>query len=506
MINQKFKDNWLKIINFNSKVNIVEDPGSLKEIVRIPLTPVKINAYLLYHLFELLYPRYINDQHNILDIIISDFDIENKVLAMYLYKTKKAGIHESIENLPKDLIRIKEEELLDIAEVFNKIQSTLLEKKGIKISSIRIFKRRGIDLINRLSENLEKVTFYDFLLNFFDLNQKIFEQELFFIYPESNMISFIKKNLQILNGIRLSTIFKHLNDMILPFNTSIIIDSKEIKLLLQLQKRLSHNKNSEIEFKIDMLEYLENKNPNKLMDFVSSEVNSETIFCISEEDILSILSDLFNLEVPFKKDEFKLILQKVLFGFRNFETRWDLIPKPKIYYTLVRFLIRLIGININFRKLSHWIIPELIFNLMDTYLGLNSKILFLLTNATDSKNILAMLFKIENSSIVEIIPLNIKVNQENSLKDLRLNYSTDFGYISSIIKIDRTLLQQFLNMISFKFYKLSFFGIIKLLKLFKNEKYFQIYPEIPPYKMIKKKSTYSLLKALLSILIDKHEF
>jgi len=117
-----------------------------------------------------------------------------------------------------------------------------------------------------------------------------------------------------------------------------------------------------------------------------------------------------------------------------------------------------------------------------------------------------MLFKIENSSIVEIEPLNIKLNQENSLKDLRLNYSTNFGYISSIIKIDSTLVQQLLNMISFKFHKLSFFSLIKLLKLFKNEKYFQIYPEIPPYKMIKKKSTYSLMKTLLSILIDKHEF
>ena len=49
---------------------MAEEPAHLKELVRIPLTPMEIDAYLLYYLFELLYLRYVNVQQNILDIMV----------------------------------------------------------------------------------------------------------------------------------------------------------------------------------------------------------------------------------------------------------------------------------------------------------------------------------------------------------------------------------------------------------------------------------------------------
>ncbi|HUW90888.1 MAG TPA: hypothetical protein VMV43_10305, partial [Candidatus Nanopelagicaceae bacterium] len=86
MFNEDFRKNWLNILKFNSKVSIVENPSKLDEKVRIPLTPIQIDAFLLYNLFAVLYPRFINKQQNILDIIVSDFDIDNIVFGVYLYK------------------------------------------------------------------------------------------------------------------------------------------------------------------------------------------------------------------------------------------------------------------------------------------------------------------------------------------------------------------------------------------------------------------------------------
>ncbi|MCK4779797.1 MAG: hypothetical protein KAT57_06405, partial [Candidatus Lokiarchaeota archaeon] len=72
MINKEFKNNWLKILNFNENREILEEPEKTKDYVRIPLSPIKLNANILFHFFELLYPRFINDQQNILDIVISE--------------------------------------------------------------------------------------------------------------------------------------------------------------------------------------------------------------------------------------------------------------------------------------------------------------------------------------------------------------------------------------------------------------------------------------------------
>ncbi|GAH10959.1 unnamed protein product, partial [marine sediment metagenome] len=79
MFNEDLEKNRLKILNFNSKVSIVENPEKLDEKVRIPLTPIQIDAFLLYNLYTVLYPRFISEQQNNLDIVVSDFDIDNIV-------------------------------------------------------------------------------------------------------------------------------------------------------------------------------------------------------------------------------------------------------------------------------------------------------------------------------------------------------------------------------------------------------------------------------------------
>ena len=180
-MNKKFAENWLKILEFNNNVEILEDSNLMAQKVRIPLTPIEIKTNLLYYLFELLYPKFINDQQNILDIIISNDG--NEVLKVILYKTKVVGIHETLQNLPNNIIdfQLKHVKSLDeFDEQFNRIQTTLISKTGVRISSVRIFKEGAIDIINNYCQNIEKVSFFEFLNKFFDSFQELFEKRLFY--------------------------------------------------------------------------------------------------------------------------------------------------------------------------------------------------------------------------------------------------------------------------------------------------------------------------------------
>ena len=156
-MNKKFTENWLKILEFNSNVELLEDSNLKAEKVRIPLTPIEIKTDLLYYLFKLLYPKFINDQQNILDIIISNDG--NEVLKVILYKTKVVGIHETIQTLPTNIIdfQLKYVKTLDeFDEQINRIQTGLISKTGIRISSVRLFKEGAIDILKKYSQNIEK--------------------------------------------------------------------------------------------------------------------------------------------------------------------------------------------------------------------------------------------------------------------------------------------------------------------------------------------------------------
>ncbi|MHA1391662.1 MAG: hypothetical protein ACTSQT_05410, partial [Promethearchaeota archaeon] len=254
MFNEDLRENWLNILNFNSKVSIVENPGSLDEKVKIPLTPIEINAFLLYNLYEVLYPRFISEQQNNLDIIVSDFDIDNIVFGVYLYKTNKPGVHETVEILPNDLIVVKQENLGDINKLFNKFQSSILKNHGVKINSIRIIKKRGLDLINSHSGKISNSTHSDMLRSFLDLLQTSLDGNLISMHPEPYILKFLRNNMSLLEGIRLSSIFAFIEDLIPSFNVLVAMASNQLSFGINLKKIASSKINSDVEVKIYPIE------------------------------------------------------------------------------------------------------------------------------------------------------------------------------------------------------------------------------------------------------------
>jgi hypothetical protein len=525
-MNKTFKDNWMKILKFNENREILKDPEKVKEYLRIPLSPISINANLLYQLFELLYPRFINDQQNILDIIISDENKKNKIQRLYLYKTKTAGIHETVESLPSNIVRIKTVEDEDLDDIFDKLQKAIIKEKNIRISLIRLFRKEAIELINKHCEGIEKISIYEFLVRFIDLVQKIIYQDLILIYPEPIVIKFLRNLFSLLDKIQLKTIFRIIEKVCPEFNLSFLIDGNAGQVIIHIQKQLSKfgKSNLKLDFLTpDTLEIdLNNSDIKNNLKLIQNKLETENVYYLYQKDIISFISECFELAIPLKKEKIGFLIQKALFGYRSFENHWYMIPRPKIYNTLIRFSIRLFGFNLNLKKISHWAIPNLIFNYIDFYIGLNSRILFIFTDQekikrgktsqgrifkTSCNHIILLEF--EESTLQCIKPINkeeLFSSSHDSIASIKEKITEKFGYTSAIVFFDKILLQRLIDYFILNHSNFTIWHRFKTLKMLKNEKYFRVYPEFPFYKLIKKKRTTALIKLLLPILIDKHEF
>lgn len=511
------------MLTFNSKIESEEEPEIIDTKIRIPLTPIEVNPFILYHLFEVLYPKFINDHNNILDLVISDDG--RKVKGLYFYETKKAGIHESVEKLPHDIIRFHRHDLDDINKFYRRTLDGMIKKKNIKVSSIRIFKEKAIEAINQYCIDVEETPFNRLIVDGFDLIQSLLEQDSFIIHPEPTLIRYLKELISFLNGKHLSSIFSLIYSFLPDFNLGFVLSSEKLTLVLHLQKlgvskselpflRLKLTIPEELGIKSDIVDKKE------ILRLVREQLQIEKVYLLNQIDIISLLTDFINTPVKLKGNHLNLLLQKVLFGLRSFENHWYLNPKPIIFNNLVRFLIRLFGYNLNLRKVSHWAIPEWFSEIARFNLGLNSKALLIISDVAKNKKlnvnnvVLAAKFlymiELENDTVVHLYSLikedlNIE-KKHKSWESLRSELSEKFGFLSNIIIIDKVLLQNFIKNFIFEHNRIGPRSKMKTVKMFKNPKFFYIYPEIPLYKLIKKKGSLSLIKLFLPVIIDKHEF
>ena len=502
------------------------DIKAIKEEIRIPLTPIKIKAHVLHQLFEILYPKFINDQQDILDVIVSN-DGKKILEDLYLYKTNKVGIHRTFTKLPKNIISNQEINVENIDEFFNNIQLILAEKEKIHFSTLRIFKQKVIELINEHYINIETLSGNEFLKKITHLIQKLLSEELIYIYPIPNAFNFAKKSLKFLNGIDLTRAFVFINEILPEFNLSILLGSEKSIFVLKLLKAINSQKKSEFNMELLTLDDLDveikGRQVNEILNIVCKKLHTESSYFLNLNDINSLFLELCDLKIPPNCVDLQLLFQKILFGYRSFETKWFVIPRPIVYNQLFRFFVRLFGFNLNQKKVSHWAIPSLIFNSFHSFFGLNSRILTIITDMRKPRKKLrkkkdflklsfenALLFEIENKTLTKITPLNknqvISEDDFNSFNVIRKNVSKKFGFITAVITIDVLLLHELLDCFVFKLYKLAPFSKLKTLKMIKKPRYFNMYPELPPFKLIKNLGFLSLIKILLPIVIDKHEF
>ena len=510
MINNELAKNWEAIVNFNSKIEITDNPIELTDKVKIPLTPIEINAYLLYYLFQEFYPKFINDQLNVIDLIISDYEIDNIVLGAYLYNMNKPGIHENIKEIDVKDFKLKFKDLDNRERLLSNIQSSILKKYGKKITNFRILRKRGLDLINRHMENKDKSSFSTLIGSLLDLTQTLIENNLFIFYPQPPIINFLKEFYLILKNIKISQVYHYFSELISNEHLCLVLKTKVNPIALNWKKSAQKNKSDAKELSISWIKINEKEQLD--LEKTRLELNCQQIISIDLLILINYFIEIVESSFPISQEKLKLLLQKFFFGVRTYQTHWDISPPPLFSNFLVRYLLKIFGIDFNLNKLSHWAIPEFIFSIINPYGGIVGKILLILSDR-DSKSrnkTNFILLNFENGTIISIEKMQLPESEldlaTSNLTQLRIDASKNLGFLSSIIKIDKKLLQYFIEGYLMKIHKFNIFKLVKLIKLLKNPLYFEVNPPIPIYTLIRSKGIYTLIKKLLWILIDKHNF
>jgi hypothetical protein len=153
-------------------------------------------------------------------------------------------------------------------------------------------------------------------------------------------------------------------------------------------------------------------------------------------------------------------------------------------------------------------LPDNLYNLIDVYLGLNYKIAFLLTNAEKPKYLISL--SCQNGAPLKLT----KINKENAIKNQKIEslsslwnfINKKYGYHVLLFKIDIKMIQNLLDLFFFKFNKLNPFSLLSIMRKFKKSEYIDMFPELPPFKIMKKRNSLVLLKMILDNAIDRFEF
>ncbi len=526
MIEKDFLENWIKILNYNSNFAIFQEERRLSEKARIPLTPVEINLNTLYYYTSYFYPLLISDQQNVLDVLLSNTG--DKIESVILYKTTIAGIHVEYRKLKENIILYQKSDLEKLDVLFNKFQMNIEGDHKVRISTIRILKFEGLKLINQQAKMVKNQNFYESFLGLLNLIQRLFQEDLLIFYPEPNIVKLVKESKSILGNIKYSSIFNLIYQIIPKRKFNAIIYSDGITPLFKLDlidpsliKRKRFLK-LQIEYYSELIQNNSDLKPNFLQNLKLEK--NRVLYTISLGSLSSLFQEIIEMPVPPSKEKLSLIFQKFLYGMKNYGRLWNIYPKPKIYKTLPRFLLRLIGINLNFRKISYWAIPEFLVNIFGIVLGVKSNTLLLITQNIEicdkksdgalllERNILySILIEVENGRIEKVKALDLKTvisdkARKYDLREIKSIASNDSQLIDTAILIDKEFITRFIESYFLEFYRLNFRTKLKTLKMMKDCQKFDAYPRNLLVKYIKKKSTLSLIRRFLPILIDKYEF
>ncbi|MFW9952199.1 MAG: hypothetical protein ACFFKA_18925 [Candidatus Thorarchaeota archaeon] len=510
MINNNLAKNWEKIIKFNSKIEMVDNPMSFTDKVQIPLTSIEISAYLLYYIFQEFYPKLLNDQLNVIDVIISDYEIDNIVLKAFVYQMNKPGIHQNVKEIDKNDITLKFKDLNDCELIFSQLQSSLKKKLGLKISNFRMIKKRGLDLINRHMENINKYSFSELIESILDLIQTLIKKDLIILYPQPPIINFLKECFLAINNLKLSKIFHYIERLLDYEDVSIILKSKIFPILITWKRNPQLNKPNDKILSIDWIKIPDNSRVD--LEKVRLELKHKYTLSLDLIVVIDYFVEVIETKIPISQEKLTILFQKLLFGIRSYQTFWNVSPKPLFTHFLLRFLLRIIGIDLNINKLSHWVIPEFLLSLLNPYSGMQGKVLLILTDQDSrlKENRLFILLNFENGAIIKVEEIELGIYSSEAfvknLTELKLQVSKTLGFLSLIIKIDKNLLQFIMEGFISNIHRISIFKILNLIRLLKNPNYFEINPPIPLYTFIRSKSIYTIVKTIFSISTDKHNF
>ena len=183
----------------------------------------------------------------------------------------------------------------------------------LKISNLRIIKKEAINQITEYSKQLPTIANKKFMIGFLNLVQKLIQEDLIYIFPEPNLFRFLNELTIFLNGFQLSSLFKFILDILPEANTSIFLNSQKISLILLIFKD-----RSDIQVKLKLPEEfginINEHNPKEILSILKKQSKSANAFFLNQNDIISILLNLFELDFPLDNNKIELLMQKEYFN------------------------------------------------------------------------------------------------------------------------------------------------------------------------------------------------
>jgi len=102
-----------------------------------------------------------------------------------------------------------------------------------------------------------------------------------------------------------------------------------------------------------------------------------------------------------------------------------------------------------------------------------------------------------------------KYDRSSILSEIRTEFSDKFSYISSIIWLSNDMISKIISILMLDFHRHNRFAgrkLVRILNLFRKNRYFSIFPENPLYKRVKNQNSLQFLKSIMPIFTDLHEF
>ncbi|MHA1721163.1 MAG: hypothetical protein DRO88_07335 [Promethearchaeia archaeon] len=537
-------ENWSRIVN--GAQGFTRNKKFLNLSAQIPFLSLDIDIRSFYYLWLELYPLVMNLNSNAIELIIDD---NKEIINSFLHKSNNEGMY--IEVLKIDVNKLPDisEKMENVDQIFNILRVWVKKTHNVDIGNIRIIPYNLLNdfgsIFKKYSELKPGYGFLEMIGEYIDVIVLNHNQNLLKCYPSSPLFDFFSKLDENFVGFSYFNIMSAIREYLPNIKLTMTFKMKDNSTFLSYFVKISKSK---INFELITIpeSILSEKNPTKqekkLFKLLKKDCNTNLNLIFQLKEIEILLNEIINTPFPIQKERLILIEEKFINFYRSIGNSWNMDPKPYIYNNSFRFWIYLFGFYINPRKLSFWSLPSIMQSFLSMFFSLTGEILFLksdkfleLNNIDSKNNITGYIFSMNDGIIEKIKSIRrnelfnffkaIKVRNDEKTKEdnnkkyeydkskvlsqIRDEFSNEFTFVSSVIWLNNTMISKLFSILLLDFHRASRFSgrkIVRILSLFRKNKYFSVFPENPLYKSIKKQNSLQLLKRTAPIFTDLHEF
>lgn len=527
-------------------------------LFQIPFIDVTCTLAAFQSLWMKTYHMIMNTNGNSLDLVL---DKENQCLFGFIMFVSEEGLLEKVIKLDVKQLPKQFQSDQPIQEYFEDISPWIKKQYQMELGNIRLYSLAFLQNIEHIysetiahSQDLFQTIGKYMQLLFSARNAEKSSDLWVELYPIPSLIQFVDSWSPRITTSSTNTMENRIHSlfaaMIPPLRSTITVTIEESFLSYYLDTRSGQIQPEFIPFP-SKFHYNVADPQNNIEEYlhkIGKLKGSTRNFYIKVDELIDLISAILESKAPLSLTRIDILAQKFLHFYRSYGFLWDISPKPAIFQEQIRYFFNMLKIPLNLRKLAYWRIPSFVIQEIMQNVGISGKFLLIfgshfkeLTPATldrQSENMTVLQISLEKGEIIEgrLQAFNEWMNhksidisqiqpsvtgdgieespkQESSIHEISQTiYAQTLvsdNPISSIYWISADLIQEYLLMTLgdiFTPYPIFWRKIKHVLKSFKSEEKFAVYPRTQLYEMLLKQRSSSFLKKLLPNLVELHEF